>query len=92
MRKNSLDKIRKIVDNIDFRIVALLNMRASKALQIGLEKKKAGMPVVDLKRERQILARIAAINKGPLTNKQVCKVYKSIIASCRDLQKSINQK
>jgi len=87
----NLDRIRKAVDKIDGKILKLLNLRASKALLIGDEKKKAGLPVVDLKREKQIIERMIKMNNGPLSDEQVARLYKSIISSCRNLQKKIHE-
>lgn len=82
----SLKKCRYEIDEIDRKILDLLNHRAELAEKIGQEKKKSGMPVVNTKREHDILARLVAMNKGPLTDRDIIVMFKQIISICRKIQ------
>ncbi len=62
----SLDKLRRQIDRIDSRLLALLNRRAELARRIGAVKKKHGLPIFDGKRERAVLERLLHSNGGPL--------------------------
>ena len=46
-----LENWRKEIDEIDGKIVLLLNRRAKAAQEIGKIKAKAGLPIIDLERE-----------------------------------------
>ena len=87
----NLEQLRKAVDLLDERIVALLNRRAGHAVLIGREKRKHGLPVADPVREALILKRLRKLNRGPLSDKAVQSVYMEIIAACRNTQERKKQ-
>src|SRR5574341_2022871 len=57
---------RQDIDRIDAELVALLNRRAECALAIGRIKRRERLPVRVPEREQHVLARVAALNGGPL--------------------------
>ena len=82
-----LQRIRRQIDALDRRIVALLNQRAALGLAAGQAKRVAGQRAIhDPERERAVLARIAAENPGPLSNDQVLAIYRRIMAATRRLE------
>ena len=83
----SLDNLRQKIDELDGRIVELLNERADLAAQIGAEKKRVGAPVHDPAREDEVLSRLRAMSRGALSADGVEEIYRQIIATCSDLQK-----
>ncbi len=67
MRRNeSLDAVRKKIDQVDGKIVELLNERASLAQKIGRTKSLGKEEVYVPGREKEIFQRISGLNRGPL--------------------------
>ncbi len=85
----SIDDIRREIDELDAAILELLNRRAEKAIAIGQLKGENRAQVFDPARERQILDRLAAISKGPLTLEAIREVYGAVFSISRLLEKSL---
>ena len=85
-RRESVDAFRKKIDEVDSRIVALLNERASLALKIGQQKNRAGRPVYVASREQAIYRRVSAANGGPLPAASIRAVYREILSACRGIE------
>ena len=85
-RRESVDALRKKIDQVDSRIVALLNERASLALKIGHNKNRTGKPVYVASRERAVYRQVSDANKGPLPARSVRAVYREILSACRGLE------
>ncbi len=82
-----LRRLRRRIDALDRRIVALLNERARLALAVGRAKRAAGWRAVrDTERERDVLERVAAANAGPLPEAALLAVYRRVIAATRALE------
>ena len=80
--ENALDKIeehRAQIDEIDQRIVQLLNERAVHSLTIRGLKPQANMGLYDPQREEQILQRVAQVNEGPLYDEHLREIYTAIL-------------
>jgi len=78
--------LRQQIDAIDNAILGLINRRMALALGIGGCKSRTGAPVHDPLRERQVLDRLAAVNPGPLSNANLARIFKAIMAAARDVQ------
>ncbi len=74
------------IDSIDSRILEMLNERAAVALQIGATKRAAGLPVVELSRERAVIEGMGARNQGPLANDAIERIYTAVMLEMRRLQ------
>jgi chorismate mutase-like protein len=74
------------IDAVDSRILELLNERATVALDIGATKRAAGMPVVELSRERAVIEGMANRNGGPLSHDAIERIYTAIMLEMRRLQ------
>ncbi len=85
----SIDEIRREIDDLDAAILELLNRRAEKAIAIGQLKGENRTQVFDPARERQILDRLAALSKGPLTPEAIREVYGTVFAISRLLEKPL---
>jgi chorismate mutase len=83
--RKSIDELRVGIDEIDCRIVELLNERAEIALQIRALKPQAQLGLYDPKREEEIFARLAACNKGPLYGDNLREVYEAILHVMKEL-------
>lgn len=77
----SLKNLRKVIDNVDKKIVELLNTRAQITSDIAKLKRKAGKGVYSPDREREILRKIALINKGPLPFTSLEAIYREVMSS-----------
>ena len=75
------------IDVLDEILVDLLNRRAEYALEIGKIKKSRGMPIYSPEREAFILKEIQAVNKGPLKNGAVRRLFERIIDESRRLER-----
>ncbi|HWP59061.1 MAG TPA: prephenate dehydratase [Candidatus Acidoferrales bacterium] len=85
-RTESVDALRKRIDQTDEKIVALLNERAALARQIGRSKHEGKEEVYVPSREKQILQRISALNRGPFSDQAIRAVYREILSACRSLE------
>ncbi|MDO8675000.1 MAG: prephenate dehydratase [Candidatus Omnitrophota bacterium] len=84
-----LTHLRKKIDFLDARIVALLNERAGITLSIGQEKLKNKRSIYAPEREKQVLARIRGLNQGPLSKQSLEAVYREIMSGSLSLEKSL---
>ena len=60
----TLEDLRKRIDEINLKLVTLFNQRARLAQQIGQLKHADGAPIYQPVRERQVLDRVVAHNRG----------------------------
>ncbi len=70
---------RKRIDELNSKLLALLNQRAQCALEIGKIKQATGQPVYAPDRETAVLNHIREINTGPLSNDAVQRIFRQII-------------
>jgi chorismate mutase/prephenate dehydratase len=85
----SLALLREQIDRIDAQVLNLLNRRASLAMRIGHLKSRDRASVYVPSRERQVLARLAELNKGPLSTDAVRAIYREIISASRALEEPL---
>ena len=86
---DSLRTLRAAIDEIDERLVALLNERAKLAQQVGHAKQAEAAPVYRPEREAEVLRRVAALNEGPLTETALLNVFREVISACRALERAL---
>ncbi|MFW6005885.1 MAG: chorismate mutase [Candidatus Bipolaricaulota bacterium] len=84
-----IDDLRAKIDEIDEKLVELMNRRASTALEIGQYKKKKNWGVTDEKREEAVLNRVNELNDGPFSDEQVERIYGQLISETKEIQKEI---
>ena len=77
---------RKKIDELDTRLVELLNARAQCAVEIGRLKRNSSMPIYEPDREKIIFENISRKNPGPLSNIQLRQVYERLIDVMRQIQ------
>ena len=82
-----LDNIRKRIDELDTELLRLLNERAKCVVKSGAIKQKEQSNVVDPRREKELLVRLISLNKGPMTDKMVHRLFQQIIDTLKELQK-----
>ena len=84
-----LKRLRRRIDALDRRIVALISDRARLGLAVGAAKSAAGRRgVLDADREREVLLRVAMANPGPLPQAELLAVYRRLILATRRLEVS----
>ena len=82
-----LARLRAEIDEIDRRIVRLLNERAALVVEVGREKSAIGRRAIrDRDREREVLLRVTMTNSGPLPQADLLALYRRLIASARALE------
>jgi chorismate mutase/prephenate dehydratase len=82
-----LRRLRRRIDALDRRIVALLNERASVARDAGRAKAAAGRRAIrDAEREREILLRVSMANEGPLPQAELLALYRRLFVATRALE------
>jgi chorismate mutase len=85
--QEQLEEYRLMIDEVDRRIVALLNERTAVVENIGRVKREAQLPVYEPKREDQVFANITSANQGPLTTQAVRGIFERIIDASRSIQR-----
>ncbi len=88
-RNESVDAIRKKIDQIDAKIVSLLNDRASLAQRIGHTKNRTSEEVYVPDREKEIIRRVVQLSRGPLPDQAVRSIYREVISACRSLERPL---
>jgi len=84
--KETLEGLRKQIDEIDAEILELLNRRGKIALEVSQLKKLNSFEVYDPAREREIEDKIRKTNPGPMPTVAVLAVFREIISGSRSLQ------
>ena len=80
--------LRQAIDEIDEKILDLINQRLLLAKQIGDLKKKGGIQIEDSGREKEILSRLQEKNNGPVGNDGLLNIFNAIIAEGRNVQRT----
>jgi len=78
---------RQRMDEIDKKLVELLNERSQCALEIGRLKQASGMPIYQPARENEVLSNAAHNNRGPLTNAAIRRLFERIIDEARSAER-----
>jgi chorismate mutase/prephenate dehydratase len=84
-----LRALRSAIDEIDRRIVALLNERARLAQEVGRVKDATDLPVYRPEREAEVLRNVAAASTGPLPEAALAAVFREVMSACRALERRI---
>lgn len=90
VKKNDpLATLRQEIDAIDDRLLALLQERLRHAREIGAIKSRHNRAKWDPKRERQIVERLLAANRGEFPEPVLLSIFHEIITTCRLSQKAV---
>jgi chorismate mutase len=81
-----ISDLRKRIDEIDRKLVELVNERARIAQEIGRLKRDRQMPVYEPEREKRIFENICQLNHGPLQDRELLQVYERLIDVMRKVQ------
>jgi chorismate mutase len=82
-----LRRLRRRIDALDRKLVALLNQRAELAREAGRAKSAAGRTAIrDAEREREVLLRVTIANAGPMPQADLLAMYRRLFAATRSLE------
>src|SRR5262245_1742262 len=84
----SLSDLRRRIDELDQKLVELLNERSRCALEIGKLKQQANLPLYQPDREREVLENAERNNRGPLSDAAIRRLFERIIDEARAAERS----
>jgi chorismate mutase len=87
----TIDELRLRIDQLDERLVELLNERAHCALEIGKLKHKLGLEVYQPDREAEVLRHVRSHGKqtgSPLEGDAIVRVFERIIDEARRIERA----
>lgn len=78
---------RRRMDEIDKKLVELLNERCKCALEIGHIKLQSHIPLYQPAREKEVLANAENNNQGPLSHDAIRRLFERIIDEARSAER-----
>lgn len=78
---------RRRMDEIDKKLVQLLNERCKCALEIGHLKQEQKIPLYQPAREKEVLANAENNNEGPLSHGAIRRLFERIIDEARSAER-----
>ena len=86
MDKRIVD-IRNIIDELDEKIISLLQKRMRCAKEIGKLKAKLHIPIEDKKREKEIIEKLTTFKTNNLSDEQLIRIFTAMFKSSKKIQK-----
>ena len=86
----SLENIRKKIDQVDQKIIDLLNERTELAVEIGKLKQAKGEEVYSPSRESEIYRKIDELSKGPMPKDSLKAIYREVMSASLALEKPMS--
>ncbi len=83
----SLEEFRKQIDEMDAKLVELLNERARIVMEIGKLKAQAERPIYAPDREKQVLDKVVKNNQGPLPDRTLVAIWREMMSGSFVLEK-----
>ena len=77
---------RTLIDEIDEKLLNLVNKRAEYAIEIGKIKARDNIEICDPEREKNLISRIHKLNKGPFSNNAVQHFFEALIQETKKLE------
>ena len=87
--KDKLQQLRSKIDEIDSKLVRLLNDRTKLVLEIGKIKRASGGEIYAPDREEAVFRGVIGRNTGPLTNDSLRAIYREVMSSALALEKPL---
>lgn len=85
----SLEELRNRIDEIDHKLVALLNERAQVVVEVGKLKSMSDGPIYAPDREKQVFERIEQANQGPLPDRTLRAVWRELMSGSFFLERPL---
>ncbi len=82
-----LTECRDRIDDVDLRILTLLNERTEIVTTIARVKAEAQLPVYEPRREEEVFRNVAGGNRGPLSQDAAKRIFERIIDEMRKFQR-----
>lgn len=92
MSNQELEDLRSKVDDLNIKLLELINERAKVIQEIGHLKTKQGLPRFDPVREREMFDKIIENNNGPFEDKTIRHLFKQIFQASLELQEEDNNR
>jgi chorismate mutase/prephenate dehydratase len=89
MPQQKIQELRKKIDELDDKLLELLNLRAQIVIEVGNIKKTEKLDFHSPSREREIIERLTAHNKGPFPQDTLKAVYREILSSSLSLERPL---
>ncbi len=87
MVEDDLKNLRDQIDDIDSKILSLINQRLEIGKKVGMVKKETGSRILDRTRERNVIEKLSKINQGPADKQLLRYIFNVIITATREVQK-----
>ncbi len=88
-KTDDLSQLRRRIDELDHKLVELLNERAKVVVEVGKAKQADGTPIYAPDREQAVLKRIGELNSGPLPQKCLHAIYRELMSGSFALEKPL---
>ena len=85
-----IDHWRKRIDEINLKLLELLNERGRCAIEIGKIKQRLNVEVYDPEREQQVIEQVQVLTRGPLTKEAIRRLFERIIDESRRAERESN--
>lgn len=85
----TIEDWRRKIDEIDRKLVALLNERSQCAIEVGKLKRETHAPLYQPEREREILDGVARANPGPLPEQAIRRLFERILDEARAVERAV---
>lgn len=82
----NIEDWRRKIDELDRKLVELLNERSQCAIEIGKIKKVTQMRFHDPDRERAVFENVRRQNSGPLDQESMRQLFERVIDECRKIE------
>ncbi len=89
MSEDSLNRLRRKIEDLDVALLKLLNERASVSVHIGKLKVQKGLSIYDPGREEAIYEYLAKHNQGPIRTSEMNRIFSEIMSVSRRLQSAM---
>jgi chorismate mutase / prephenate dehydratase len=86
---NSLDELRKRIDEFDQILIDAINQRAKIVVEIGNLKRSTGQPIYTPHREAEVLKKVQRLNTGPIHDKTIEAVYRELMSGSFALEQPL---
>jgi len=86
-----VDDWRRKIDEIDKRLVELLNERSRCVVEIGRIKHVSGDALYQPDREKQVLDSAVKANPGPLPDAAIRRLFERILDEARSVERTVMQ-
>ena len=84
-----LEDLRKQINDLDKKLVDMLNERAKIVVEVGKLKNKTGKPIYAPDREKKVFDRITEANKGPLPNSCLMAIWRELMSGSFFLERPL---